>query len=333
MGTEIKVWQVSEGHLIEIEEDDLAADYVEKDLEEWIANDTSLLGSKLLVIGRQYDIPSVGCLDLLCIDEAATLVVVEFKRDLTRRETIAQILDYASWLDAASEEEIEACAQKRLGKPLAEAFVDFFGNELQSLTPQNHRMLVVAPTLDLSAERIINYLAERHGIKINAIFFRYAKTSHEDAILIRTVLVPEPIRGANRATITTADLLKLADEKKVRPLVEICRRLGTLTTEMPSSTYGGSFRYFKRRLIVGINIAGEKGDPAPGELGVWIPVYKLPEVIPIPEQEIRDSLKAQFGAADSGKTECTLSLKTPEQAEALVSLIQKWLAAAPDEGT
>src|SRR5947209_3388315 len=132
MGTEIKVWQVAHGRLQEIEDDDLAASHREKDLEEWIERDTSLLGSRLLVIGRQYDIPNVGCLDLLCIDETGTLVVVEFKRDSTSRETVAQILDYASWLDTASEEAIEACALKYLEKNLSDAFVERFGTELQS---------------------------------------------------------------------------------------------------------------------------------------------------------------------------------------------------------
>ncbi|MGZ4871096.1 MAG: endonuclease NucS domain-containing protein, partial [Candidatus Angelobacter sp.] len=106
MGTEIKVWQLTNGELHEIEADDLSATYREKDLEEWIERDPSLLGSKLLVIGRQYDIPNVGRLDLLCVDETGTLVLVEFKRNLTNRETVAQVLDYASWLDAASEAEI-----------------------------------------------------------------------------------------------------------------------------------------------------------------------------------------------------------------------------------
>jgi RecB family endonuclease NucS len=90
MGTEIKVWQLTDGGLNEIQDDDLAAAHVEKDLEGWIEKDTSLLGTKLLVIGRQYDIPGVGCLDLLCIDETGTLVVVEFKRDSTSREAVAQ---------------------------------------------------------------------------------------------------------------------------------------------------------------------------------------------------------------------------------------------------
>lgn len=104
--------------LHEIQDDDLAASYREKDLEDWIAKDPSLLGTKLLIIGRQYEIETVGRLDLLCIDETAALVLIEFKRDLSTRDAVAQILDYASWLDSAEPDQIYNCAEDYLKKPL-----------------------------------------------------------------------------------------------------------------------------------------------------------------------------------------------------------------------
>jgi RecB family endonuclease NucS len=72
-------------------------------LEEWICRNPELLGDRLLVIDRQRNISGVGQLDLLAIDEAGTLVVIELKRDRTPREAVAQVLDYASWLDSATE--------------------------------------------------------------------------------------------------------------------------------------------------------------------------------------------------------------------------------------
>jgi RecB family endonuclease NucS len=128
------------------QEDDLSAAHQEKELEEWIAENPSLLGSNLLVIGRQYDIPNVGRLDLLCIDEAGVLVLVKFKRDLTNREAVAQVLDYTSWLNTATEEEINACVfEYPDNKRLEDAFAERFGTELQGITQQKHRLLVVAP--------------------------------------------------------------------------------------------------------------------------------------------------------------------------------------------
>jgi len=295
-----------------------------------------LFGSLLALEGcgaGQYNIPNVGCLDLLCIDETGTLVVVEFKRDSTNRETIAQILDYASWLDTATEEQIEACAVKYFDKSLADAFAECFGDELQSLTPQNHRMLVVAPKLDSSAERIINYLAERHGMNINAVFFRYAKTARGDEILIRTVLVPDALHKATsrRDSTTTTELLNMANEYKIAHLVDVCRTLSIDAQEQAVDTYGGSFRYwFKRRMIVGVNVAGKRRSPPPppGELDVWIQVPRLSEVVAVPEEVIRESLKSDFYATPIGASDYVIRLKTAELAQALVSVIKGWVVSA-----
>jgi len=326
MGTEIKVWQLKDDQLHEIQEDDLSASHYEEYLENWIERDTSLLGSRLLVIGRQYDIPNVGCLDLLCIDEDGKLVVVEFKRDSTTRDTIAQILDYASWLDTASSEEIEACAQRYLGKPLSDAFLETFQSDLQSLTPQNHRMLVVAPRLDLSAERIINYLADRHNIEINAIFFRYAKTAKGDEILIRTVLVPERTRTEASHALPASDLMALASERKTSQLVEICRQIANVADERSRRTYGGSFRYrLKGKIIFGVNVAGERRKAPLGELDVWLPAASIAQTTGVPEQEIRKILHRDFQTTDSGETDCIVRLKTPDQTQALISRMRDWI--------
>lgn len=330
MATEIKVWQLIDGQLREIQNDDLAAEHQEKDLEQWIERDPSLLGSKLLVIARQYEIPGVGRLDLLCIDEKGVLVIVEFKRDLTNRDTIAQALDYASWLDSASANEIQNCAETYLEAPLSDAFLTCFGTELQSVSPQNHRVLVVAPKLDSSAERIINYLAERHGVDVNAVFFRYAKTRTGEEILIRTVLVPDSIRitsGPARHKPTVAQLLTLANDRKISPLVEVLRTMSPLLGEEPTSTYKGSFRYwYGGRMVCGVNVAGGRYEAPQGELDVWIPVAKLAEVSGTQETEIRQALKHDFSVTEGGTTDYVLRLNDTKKAAELVQRIRAWLA-------
>jgi hypothetical protein len=325
MGTEIKVWSLTDGQLTEIKEDDLAATYREEDLEDWIEKDTSLLGSKLLVIARQHDIPGVGCLDLLCIDATGTLVVVEFKRDSSSRDTIAQILDYASWLNSASEEEVEACAMHYLGKPLADAFTEYFEDDLQSLTPQNHRLLVVAPKLDRSAERIINYLADK-DVKINAVFFRYAKVFQGSEILVRTVLVPETERFRNPRSEMTRELLTKANDTRTAKLVDACRKMSSITEEIAAETYDGSFRYWLNgKMVFGVNVAGGRRKAPQGELDVWIPVTTLAKFSTVSEQELRSVLKSDFQASESGVTDCIVRLKSQEQAQELVSRLRKWL--------
>jgi hypothetical protein len=62
------------------------------------------------------------------------------------------------------------------------------------------------------------------------------------------------------------------------------------------------------------------------ELDVWIPVPKLAEITSISEAVIRDALKKEFAATESGATDCLIRLKSPEAAMKLVFLIRGWIA-------
>ncbi len=53
MATEIKLWQVENGALHPVQQDQFSAEHIEKDLEDWIARTPDLLGENLLMIGRQ----------------------------------------------------------------------------------------------------------------------------------------------------------------------------------------------------------------------------------------------------------------------------------------
>src|SRR5579883_2535863 len=144
MATEIKIWQISQKDegLVAVNDSVLESSHLESELEAWIDKDPGLIGDGLMVIDRQLPVEGVGRLDLLCIDGAGTLVIVELKRDMTPREAVAQVLDYASWLDGASDADIQTIldrAEQHLAKPLDEAFEDQFGTEMPALVPQNHR--------------------------------------------------------------------------------------------------------------------------------------------------------------------------------------------------
>ena len=238
-------------------------------------------------------------------------------------------------MDGASREEIETYANGYLGKSISDAFLERFGTELQALTLQNHRMLLVAPRLDSTAERMINYLAERHNVNINAIFFRYAKTAQGDEILIRTVLVPDTVRGVapQQPSFTEAALIALANEHKTTHLVQACR-LKPLGSNGPweqcARTYKGSFRYwFKGKMIFGINVSGGRRNPPVGELDVWIPVPSLGGVTTVPESTIRQGLQQDFEVIEAGTTDFVVRLKSREKADALAAHLRNWVKAQP----
>ena len=90
--------------------------------------------------------------------------------------------------------------------------------------------------------------------------------------------------------------------------------------------------WFKGKMIFGVNVAGGRRRPPQGQLDVWIPVAKLPEVVAVPEEKLREVLKREFAATESGITDCIVRLKSPEEAQKLVSLIREWVTTPATAG-
>lgn len=145
----------------------------EQTLEEMIVRDPRILSSEWMLIGQQEVTSHGGRIDLLAIAPDGSLVLIELKRDRTPRETIAQALDYASWVEQLTAEKIAQIYQRfSKGGSLDEAFSQRFGSDLDEDTlNESHQIIIVAAELDASTERIINYLNAR-DIAINVVFFQ-----------------------------------------------------------------------------------------------------------------------------------------------------------------
>jgi hypothetical protein len=340
MGTEIKVWQISENHIKAVEDAALADDHLESELENWIVECPDILGDDLLIIAKQKYVKGVGQLDLLAIQPNGELVIVELKRDKAPREAVAQALDYASWLDKISEADLLEIAEEYLKTPLVEAFVDRFGQEMPAISPQNHRILVVGSRLDAAAERIINYLAQRHSVNLNAVFFRYAKLSAGQEILARSVLVAEDVLQSPspaRRKPTIAELLAMGAARQVLPMVEAFRALGKdekYATEEAANSYEGSFRYWRKntegkgKMVLGINVSGKRRDSPVGQLDIWIPVGTLAQVLGVSESQAKDLLNKlpilEMRGADS-----LVRLKDERSALQAAKQIESWFEKYP----
>lgn len=220
----IRLWKIQkDNNLQEIRRSMLD---LEQRIEDWLEQDISIVSDDLLVIGRQVLTDFGGAIDLLCLDDAGDIVVVELKRAKTPREVTAQVLDYASWVKDLSNEKITEIANKYFsGKhTLDEIFKRQFGEELPEILNEHHKMLIVASDIDENSERIINYLSETYGVAINATTIQYFRDQDGMEYLTRVFLI-EPSKveykaqtmssSKRRPPLTYEELQTIAEETGV----------------------------------------------------------------------------------------------------------------------
>lgn len=153
----------------------------ESRLESVLAADITVVDPGWLLIGRQVPTAFGKFIDLLAIDAEGQLIVIELKKNRTPREVVAQLLDYGSWVRNLEDDEIATIFEAFVNKyhpdhkatSLDEVFCERFKvEEMPEPLNEAHKLVLVASELDDSSERIITYLAEEHGVSINAVFFR-----------------------------------------------------------------------------------------------------------------------------------------------------------------
>jgi hypothetical protein len=162
------LYQITDGKLKTATRQSLAKESM---IEDWVASDPALLGLDAMIIGRQVATDHGKYIDLLAMDSAGSLIVIELKKDRTPREIVAQVLDYASWVKSLTTPEIYSRAEAYLGQRLVTAFRERFDAPIPETLNSTHSMLIVASELDPASRRIVEYLSEEHGVAINTAFF------------------------------------------------------------------------------------------------------------------------------------------------------------------
>lgn len=213
-----RIWKISGNQLKELERSSPEA---ERDLEDWIEEDISIVSPNLLLIGRQVTTDFGGAIDLLAVDRMGDTVIIELKKDRTPRDVVAQVLDYAAWVNSLNPDMIREIAENYLNRDLDKAFqekFDFIPNELN----RSQKMLIVAIRADDSTERIVKYLSETYGVNINVVNFEFFNDEAGNQFLLRTfVLDPFEVERVSseggrrrRPRINKEKFLKACNEKE-----------------------------------------------------------------------------------------------------------------------
>lgn len=179
MTEELKMWTVGgDGDAAPVEQ----ARHIETEnlLEDTLVKNPDMLIPELKPVGRQM--PTAGDpLDLLGVDRNGRLVVFELKRGELTREAVTQVIDYASHLEAMSDEELAEHITQRSGRggiDEIENFEDWYADwrtqhieesdEEPQLSPV--KMVLVGLGADARATQMVDFLATR-GVDISLLTF------------------------------------------------------------------------------------------------------------------------------------------------------------------
>jgi len=158
----------------------------EQSLEDVLTEHPDLLFVGLNLVGRQTP-TSTGWLDLLGVDEDGRLVVFELKRGTLARDAVAQIIDYASYLNNLDEKALSHHIAERSGKDGIEDIADFQGWYEQTYPGKSinaalpPRMVLVGLGADETTEHMVRFLSES-GVDISLVTFHAFR--HGDQPLI-----------------------------------------------------------------------------------------------------------------------------------------------------
>jgi len=185
-----------EGKFTRYAELDFTKENREAMLEEWLEGnpDHVLEEGKLLLIGRQVATNLGSVVDLLGIDRDGELVIVELKRGRTPRETLAQILEYASFGEELTYDDLEQILRDYDGRQdlsLADHHREYFnlGDAEAVAFNKEQRLVIVGQSISKDIKQTSTYLRRRGGIEVSCIEFKYFKTKSGEQIISTDVVV------------------------------------------------------------------------------------------------------------------------------------------------
>lgn len=149
-------------------------------------------GSKILNIGRQITTNLNSVIDLLGIDKTGNTVVVELKRNKTSRDTIAQLLEYASFVENLDYSQLNEIHQNYSGEDISleDYHQQYFQNESDEKVSFNKfsKLVIVAQEITKVIKQTAQFLRKK-GLDIYCLEFGYFTTKSGEKIISSDVVV------------------------------------------------------------------------------------------------------------------------------------------------
>jgi hypothetical protein len=140
------------------------------DIQEWIEKNPEILEEDILIIQKEYKLPSGIRLDLLAIDREGRLVVIELKRDASGDGVEWQAIKYASYCSLFSRDKIIEIYANYLQVNIEEAEVkiESFVNSINEINYEQ-RIIVVAKEFHSDVASAAFWLREKYNLDIKCV--------------------------------------------------------------------------------------------------------------------------------------------------------------------
>lgn len=170
--------------------------------------------STILIIGRQITTNLNSFIDLMGIDSSGNTLVIELKRDKTPRETIAQLLEYASFVERLDYSQLNEIYQDYSGEDiqLEEYHEQYFQNKSDEKVSfnKNSKLVIIAQDISKEIKQTAQYLRGK-GLDIFCLEFKYFLSKTGERIISSDVVVGE--EEFIRQKVQSASLPKVNEEQ------------------------------------------------------------------------------------------------------------------------
>ena len=229
---EFKMWAINGTQATPVSEKNMTDS--EEQLEEILVNNSDLLMPNLTLVARQME-TGAGPLDLMGVDSDGRLVLFELKRDKPARVAVAQVIDYASALEAMGVDRLATHIANSSGSAdgidKIENFAEWHEERypdvegIDALLPM--RMFLVGLGVKDGTERMVNFLANK-SVDISLLTFQGFEQADGQMMLMRVKADADSVPGQPQSqqsqnrlpeAILRAQVLKRAEEGNLLDLI------------------------------------------------------------------------------------------------------------------
>jgi hypothetical protein len=168
-----------------------------KNLQEWLANEPSAFGEKLLIIQKEFDgfDDTNERLDLLAIDRDGNLVIIENKLDKSGTDVTWQALKYSSYCSTLQKAQIKDIYQKYLekigsGENAEDKILEFLSEKSFEEVDLNNeqRIILVAGKFRKEVTSTVLWLRDKYKLNIKCLEVILSKLDNQFILDIEQII-------------------------------------------------------------------------------------------------------------------------------------------------